>query len=173
MAERLASPLPLAVEEIDRDWLTAALRTRAPGVTVRAVEVVDVRRGTCTKVRLRLDLDDAGRRAGIPPTVILKAGFEPHSRDMGYMHETEVRGYRDMLPVLQLPSPACYFADYDPELRQGVVIMEDLVARGVSFCDPLRPESFEAVARRLSVLAPAPGTAPTWRPAAAGAGWAS
>ena len=26
---RTVSPLPMAVEDIDRDWLTAALRTRA------------------------------------------------------------------------------------------------------------------------------------------------
>lgn len=31
--------------------------------------------------------------------------------------------------------------------------MEDLVARGVIFCNPLRPQSFEQVAKRLSELA--------------------
>ncbi|CAN7590688.1 phosphotransferase [Phenylobacterium sp. LjRoot225] len=153
MANRQALPLPLTLEEIDRDWLTAALRTRAPGVCVEAFEIVDVKRGTCTKVRLRLEMDAAGRSAGIPPTVILKGGFEPHSREMHFMHETEVRGYRDLFPVLKLPSPACYFADYDAQRRQGVILMEDLVARGVAFCNPLRPERFEAVARRLRVLA--------------------
>jgi hypothetical protein len=153
MAERPVFPLPLAIEEIDRDWLTAALRAKAPGVTVLGFEVVDVRRGTCTKVRLRLEMDAAGRAAGIPETVILKAGFEPHSRDMHFMHETEVRGYRDLFPVVPLPTPACYFADYDAERRQGVIIMEDLVARGVAFCNPLRPQSFDEVARRLTLLA--------------------
>jgi hypothetical protein len=85
--------------------------------------------------------------------VILKGGFEAHSRDMGFMHATEVRGYRDVLPVLKLPGPTCFFADYDSERRQGIVIMEDLVARGVSFCSALRPAGYDAVARRLSVLA--------------------
>lgn len=153
MAERQTFPLPLAIEEIDRDWLTAALRAKAPGVTVRGFEVVDIRHGTCTKVRLRLDMDAAGRAAGIPETVILKAGFEPHSRDMHFMHETEVRGYRDLFPVVPLPTPACYFADYDAERRQGVIIMEDLVARGVAFCSALRPQTFDEVARRLRLLA--------------------
>jgi hypothetical protein len=148
-----ARPLPMTIEAIDRDWLTAALRTRAPGVTVRDFEIVDVNRGTCSKVRLRLDLDEAGRRAGIPQTVILKGGFEPHSRAMDVMHDREVRGYRDVNPLLKLPTPACYFADYVAEQHQGIVIMEDLVARGVTFCDPLRPQSHDQVARRLGVLA--------------------
>jgi Phosphotransferase enzyme family len=153
MAERGARPLPVAIEEIDCDWLTAALRTGAPAVTVRDCEIVDIARGTCTKIRLKLDLDEAGRRAGIPSTVILKGGFEPHSRDWHFMHEKEVHAYRDVLPVLKLPSPACYFADYDAQRRQGIVIMDDLAARGVTFCNPLKPQTHEDVARRLTVLA--------------------
>jgi hypothetical protein len=143
----------MAVEEIDRDWLTAALQTRAPEVTVTRFDIVDVNRGTSTKVRIRLELDEGGSPSGIPPTVILKAGFEPHSFTLGFMHEQEARFYRDLQPELGLHAPACYFADFDSESGQGIVIMDDLVARGVTFCNPLRPESYEQVARRLSSLA--------------------
>lgn len=146
-------PLPITIEEITRDWLTAALRTRVPDATVRNFEIVDLMRSTCTKIRLRLDLDEAGRRAGIPDTVVLKGGFEAHSRDMDYMHEKEIRGYRDVLPALGLRAPKSYFADFDAERRQGIVIMEDLVARGVTFCNPLEPQSYDQVSRRVSALA--------------------
>jgi len=57
-------PLPVSLDEITGAWLTAALRRSAPEVTVRAVEVVDIIHGTCTKLRLRLDVDQAGKRAG-------------------------------------------------------------------------------------------------------------
>lgn len=145
--------LPLTIDEITAEWLTAALRVRAPEVTVERFEIVDIKRGTCTKIRLRLHMDAAGRQAGIPETVILKGGFEEHSRDMCGTHEKEVQAYRDIIPVLRLQTPYCYFADYDPGRRQGIVIIEDLVARGVTFCDPLKPQSHVEVARRLSVLA--------------------
>ena len=148
-----AFPLPLTLAEITPDWLTRALCTRAPGVSVRGVEVVNQINGTSTKIRLRLDMDEAGRAAGIPELVILKGGFESHSRAMAHRHDSEVRGYRDVYSVVDLPTPACYFADYDEEREQGIVIMEDLVASGVTFCSALRPDSFEAVARRLSALA--------------------
>jgi hypothetical protein len=150
---RTIAPLPLKIEEIDRDWLTRALRTRAPGVGLHGFETLEVIHGTCTKARLRLDLDEAAQRAGIPEQVILKGGFELHSHEMPYMHESEVRAYRDMLPVLRLPSPASYFAEFDRERGQGIVIMEDLTVRGVHFCSALRPQNKEQVARRLSVLA--------------------
>ncbi len=153
MADADYFPLPVSEDEITAQWLTAALRQRTPGVTVTGFDFVDAVRGTSTKLRLRLQLDETGRRAGIPELVILKGGFETHSRDFGYMHEREVRGYRDVLTRLSLPAPVCYFADYDAERRQGIIIMEDLVASGAEFCHASKPQSFEQVARRLEVLA--------------------
>ena len=54
---------------------------------------------------------------------------------------------------MPLPTPTCFFADFDPERQQGIIIMEDLVTRGVQFCHATKPQSYEQVARRLSVLA--------------------
>lgn len=146
-------PLPLTFEEINNQWLTEALRVRFPGVTVEHSEIVDVNRGTCTKIRLRLQMDEAGRQAGIPETVILKGGFEKHSRDMYVTHQKEVNAYRDLYPRVELHTPRCFFADCDDIQLQGIVIIEDLVARGVSFCHPLVPQTNSQVARRLSALA--------------------
>lgn len=146
-------PLPLTIDSITCDWLSAALQTRAPQVTVNRFEIVDINHGTCTKIRLRLEVNEQGKQAGIPQTVILKGGFEPHSRDMFLTLEKEVNAYRDLYKTLHLQSPKCYFADDDKEQRQGIVIIEDLVARGVRFCHPLHPQTHEEVADRLSALA--------------------
>lgn len=133
--------------------MTTALREKAPGVTIKQAQIIDVNNGTCTKIRIRLQMDEAGTRAGIPELIILKGGFEPHSRAMWHIHEAEVRGYRDVSSVLGLPSPACYFADYDHDRRQGIVIMEDLTKRNVTFCNALRPQTHDQVARQVSALA--------------------
>lgn len=148
-------PLPVTLEEITPEWLTTALQVRQPGVTVRGVEIVDMVRGTTTKIRLRLDLDEAGKAAGLPEIMILKGGFEPHSRAVGMdqMFEREARAYRDVFPAMHLPHPDCYFADYDGERKQGIILMEDLFARGATFCTVLRPQTFDEIALRLRVLA--------------------
>lgn len=147
-------PLPVTLEEISPDWLTKALRTRAPDVTVRDCEILDIIRGTCTKIRLRLDMDEAGKRAGIPETLFLKGGFEEHSRKIVFVLKTEALGYRDLLsPSSELNSPACYFADYDEDRLQGIVIMEDLARRGATFGNPLEPRSQDDIAQTLSLLA--------------------
>ncbi|MCB2078029.1 MAG: phosphotransferase [Novosphingobium sp.] len=146
-------PLPLTLEDLTTDWLQAALRSKTPGVGLRDSEIVDVNHGTCTKVRIRLDLDDAGKAAGIPELVILKGGFEAHSRMMPYMHKQEVHAYADVLPHTPLRFPACYFAGFDKAAAQGIIIMEDLVARGVDFCHPQKPQEPGQVERRLTMLA--------------------
>ncbi len=146
-------PLPLQLDEITADWLSRALGQRYPGTTVERVETVELIRGTCTKIRLRLELNETGRNAQIPEHVVLKSGFEPHSRDFYITMEKEVRAYRDTMPHLPLRTPGCYFAGLDEERLQGVVIMDDLVERGVNFCHPLKPQSFDDVARRLTELA--------------------
>ena len=145
--------LPLDIDRIDSQWLTAALRQRYPDVEVTGAEIVDMIRGTCTKIRYKLALNDAGKQAGIPEAVVLKGGFEPHSREMFTTLDKEVRGYRDLLPSLDLHTPNCYFADLDTEGKQGIVIIDDLIARGVNFCHPLIPQTFDQVAGRLTALA--------------------
>lgn len=168
MADRDYLPLPLTLDEIDSGWLTRALRTQAPGVSVLKSNIIELIGGTSTKVRLALELDDAGRRAGIPSQVILKGGFESHSRGMYHMHLKEVRSYRDVVSALGLRSPGCYFAEVDEERQQGIVIIEDLSARGVEFCHPLKPQTREQVLRRLGDLARF--HAQTWDSAEFGAG---
>src|SRR4029079_5023866 len=146
-------PLPITVEEITAEWLTAALRTRARDVTVHGFEVVDVVPTTTTKARLRLDRDAHAIDTGIPELVIVKGGFQEHGRELEKMHLREVRAYRDVFPDVPLHTPRCFFADFDAERRQGIVVREDLVERGVEFCHASRPQSISQVARRLSALA--------------------
>ena len=149
MASGNPFPLPITVEAITRDWLEAALRTRYPGVSLSRCEILDINHGTCTKIRLALETDDPA----IPERVILKGGFEPHSRAMAYMHGEEVHAYADVAPLSPLRMPACHFAGFDEASAQGIVIMDDLVARGVEFCHAQRPQVPAQVARRLSALA--------------------
>ena len=89
--------------------------------------------------------DDRGLRAKaaqLPATLIVKGGFEAHSPALQPMYLNEMRFYRDVQPRIDLLSPTCYYAGSDPGSHQSIVIMEDLRARGVEFCNPLRPQDF-------------------------------
>jgi hypothetical protein len=153
MASNHTLSLPIEINGLTKDWLDTALRSWTPGVRLKHSEIIDINNGTCTKVRIALDMDDAGKAAGIPASVILKGGFEPHSRMMHYMHGEEVHSYADVRPHTPLRMPGCYFAGYDAQAQQGIVIMDDLVSRGVEFCHPQKPQTPDQVAKRLTMLA--------------------
>jgi hypothetical protein len=153
MANTNTFALPTEIEGITGDWLEAALSGYAPGVRVRGFEMVDFINTTCTKIRLKLDLQNNREDAPIPQTVILKGGFEPHSRKMAGMHMNESLSYATLMPQLGLNVPTPYFAGWDEDAQQGIVIMEDLVASGAHFCSPLVPHTFEHTEKRLRALA--------------------
>ncbi|MEQ1883379.1 MAG: hypothetical protein ABL878_20700, partial [Burkholderiales bacterium] len=76
-----AMKLPLTIEDITPEWLTLALTPCAPGIEVRKVAVVKVRNGFTTVVRAKIDVNEAGKAAGIPEQLIFKGGFEFFTRD--------------------------------------------------------------------------------------------
>ncbi|MGE0387606.1 MAG: hypothetical protein AB7Q97_23000 [Gammaproteobacteria bacterium] len=148
-------PLPVKVEQVTAQWLTEALAFRFPGTQVLKAEVVDIVWGTSTKIRMALEYDARGRAHGLPPSMIVKGGFQEHSRSMWFTYFREMQFYRDMQPYVTLNSPRCYYAGRDPspDAFQSIVVMEDLKAKGVEFCHAQRPQRFDQVARRLDAMA--------------------
>jgi hypothetical protein len=144
--------LPLTADEITTDWLNAALRYRYPEVVVSASKVEDIILGTSTKIRVSLQYAK-GRDCGLPPTLIVKGGFEAHSPNMKDMYINEIRSYRDVLPFISMNTPACYYAGSDHDTHQSIVIMEDLRAKGVNFLHAQKPQTYPQVARRLTAMA--------------------
>jgi len=146
--------LPLTPAEITADWLTGALQVRHPGLVVTALEIVEIIPGTSTKIRVRPTYAPASATPEhLPATLIVKGGFESHSPAMQPMYLNEMRFYRDVQPLVDLRSPACHFAGTDPNSHQSIVVMEDLRTRGVEFCHPLRPQTYQQVALRLEAIA--------------------
>lgn len=145
--------LPLTPAEVDAGWLSAALSQRHPGVKVQEATIAEVIWGTSTKIRVRLSYNPQGNAAGLPPTLIVKGGFEEHSPQMSYMYLAEMRYYRELATRMALNVPRCYFTGSDPGSHQSIVIMEDLVPRGVGFCHAQEPHDYARTAAFLDALA--------------------
>jgi hypothetical protein len=140
------------MDEITADWLSTALATRAPGTRVKSFEILKVKTGFTTIMWLRLDLNEAGKTAGVPEVLILKGGFEPHSRARARTYVMEAVGYRD-LADLGLKMPKVFFVDAEPDRAQAIIIMEDLNQRGVHFFHGLQPTNYRQMEKRLTALA--------------------
>lgn len=148
-------PLPLTADGVTADWLTAGLRTHDPDVVIDQVEPLHVIDGTATKVLLRLAYRPHSGRDGLPDQMCVKGGFGAFRDYLGGvgLYGSEVRFYNEIAPLYELTCPASYFGLTQVDPVQGVVALEDLQARGVTFARATRPLSVEAAAAGLDTLA--------------------
>lgn len=149
---KIESPatLPLTLSEVTADTVSILLRRQFPGTDVTALQIGDVIPGTCTKARLHLDYNAAGRAHGLPPTMCMKGGFESHGLT-GQLYPREVWFYRHLARQIGGSLPKCYFAGRDD--HQAIILMEDLLARNVHFGRASDAASVEQMRSLLEVLA--------------------
>lgn len=146
--------VPATLEEaLTPQWMTSALAQRTPGVRVTDVEVRSLLHGVATKALVRLTY--AGPAAGVPVDLCVKGGFEVANQHIltGGAYFREASFYRDIAGSLNVVTPACYYAGADPETKQGVVVMEDLLAAGATLGSAQRGHSVEEAAGYIDSFA--------------------
>lgn len=154
MPTKSATDLPLAFEEITCEWLSQALSQRYPGVEVTSCTCDSQMHTTSSKARLRLAYNDVGQRAGLPASMYIKGGFSPRTlKRIWGGFAIEVRFFQEIAPQMRVNIPRCYFAQVDEKSRQGIVLLEDLSARGCTFGSPNRPVPPDRVAAMLELMA--------------------
>ncbi len=150
-------PLPTRLQEISIDLLNKGLAHSFPGAVIKGFRLEEVHHGFSTVIRVHLEPDSTSRAANLPPSIILKGGFEEATRKRGrdytYMSlEMEYQAYK-LLPTLGLHMPQVFFLALDPVRLQMIILMEDLLLRKVNFGHGLKPYSPAQVSRRLTTLA--------------------
>ena len=116
---------------VDADWLTARLRTagvlrEARVAAITACDAVGV--GMLgDSIRFTVDYD---RDEGAPASFVGKfASADATSRETGKgfgLYRREVGFYQHLADTVAIRSPACHFADYDPEDGTFALLLEDL-----------------------------------------------
>jgi hypothetical protein len=146
--------LPVSVEQITPEWVTEALQACHPGARARKVVPAEAMHGTASKVRIRIEYERSAGRSDFPITLIVKGGFSAHRELMYREYMLEARFYSELAPRLQgVRVPRCHYAAYDDELRQAIVILEDLDAAGAVFCRVQRTLTYGQAAAQLEMLA--------------------
>lgn len=132
-------------------WLTAVLRARWPGVVVRGTQVTERLETVATKVRFTVDY--AEPVPGAPPALCVKGYFNPALGNRVGGGATEVRFYQAVAPGAPVRTPPCVYAAIDDDTGHGLILMEDLVAAGATFLDPLGAYTPERAAGTVEQLA--------------------
>jgi hypothetical protein len=143
--------LPLQPEDVTADWLGRALGERTPGVVVERLEVSDILWGTGTKMMVSAAYNEAGRAAGLPERLCIKAGLAEHRELVKFCYQTEARFFAEIAPRLPIGLPHCFFAAANAD--QGVVVMEDLRTTGARICTVQQPLTRDEAAAFLDDLA--------------------
>ena len=147
------SNLPRTLDAVDARWLTGMLANRYRGIVVRDLEVVELRNGHTTKMRVKLDLNAVGKAAGIPEHVCLKTNWSGGFQDVD-IHRLEAQFYHYAARPMTIASPDTYFEDWDAGAAgQGLVVMEDLALAGGAFGHSTDHMGVDAVARGLTEYA--------------------
>ncbi|MET0984035.1 MAG: phosphotransferase [Steroidobacteraceae bacterium] len=144
-----------SIDQIRPEWLTALLTETFPGTAVESVHIGTVINGTATKARLLLTYNRAGHAHRLPPTLWLKAGFEPHSgaEHLQAIYIGETLFYRDIAKRLDLGPPRCFAARFDAATGQNYLLLEDLLALHAEFGHAARPLTPTQAANVLEVQA--------------------
>ncbi|QIL73996.1 phosphotransferase (plasmid) [Diaphorobacter sp. HDW4B] len=146
--------LPFKIEDITADWLSQALSTRTPGTRVTDVQITRVIPGTTTKILLRASYADGVKADGPPQALCVKGGFDDALRPLvGDAYIAEANFFNYVAPQLNAPLPRCWYAGADVQRLQGIVILDDLSAVGVTFGEPTRAWTPDQVAAGLELQA--------------------
>jgi len=146
--------LPLSLDEVTPEWLTQALGTRFPGIAVASVTRDGERAGTSTSAQFALTYADRGDGADVPETIYVKGGFDPVMRKRVWAALIqEARFYAELGADVPVRIPTAYFAGIDEEQKQGIIILEDMAARGVRFGHITKPLSLDTIAATVEGLA--------------------
>jgi aminoglycoside phosphotransferase (APT) family kinase protein len=129
---RVPAPIPVEVADVTREWLEGALRTRAPGTSLRGIDVVDAHSGTTGRARVALTHDDPR----LPRSVFVKlppfdAGQRAFVNAQG-MGVAEARFYGEIARDVPVRHPRPWFAAHDGADRY-VMVLEDLGAAGARY----------------------------------------
>lgn len=150
-----AGSLPDNLAQITPQWLTSVLARRWPGARVTQVDTVNIFDGTSSRIRLRIERNQAAIDAGIPEHLCLKANWTEHADftlGMG-IWANEARFYHYLRPQVNVAAPRGYYGGFDDNSGQGIILMEDLVAENATFGSNANPLTVAQAAAVLDDLA--------------------
>lgn len=154
-----ADPLPVVVEEVTAAWFTKVL-----GRPVKTANLVEPIHGTASKLLYELAYEDGNDAAAFPTHVCVKGGLNPvlvklHP-SLNAVYRREAEFFYHIAPTVSMQLPPAWYCGSDTVTGQGIVVLDNLKAKGCRFGDPLEAWPVERV--RLGVEELATLHARTW-----------
>ncbi|KAI1398302.1 kinase-like domain-containing protein [Hypoxylon fuscum] len=131
-----SSQLPTVPEEVTASWLAGVLGTK-----IKSINLEKVLPGTATKLYISVEYEsdeDADEAAPRPTHLCVKGGFTPAFVEstpwIVVFYQREVEFFNRVAPSLdRMEVPKTLWAGSNA--KQGIIVMDDLVAQGCEFSD--------------------------------------
>lgn len=150
-------PAPTQLDEVlDPAWLSTMLSLRWPSTRVSNVTVVETLVTQATKVRIAVDLENGESVA--PRNLCIKGVLVPTGAP-STASVVETRFYGELASQLAVRTPTCVYSALDGAGTNGVVVMEDLIVAGATFCSALMPFTPDEACQSVDQLAQLHATA--------------
>jgi hypothetical protein len=152
--------VPGSYDAITPQWLTGILCRDVAGAEVLAVSQGERDDGSSNRRRLFLTYNEAGQRAGLPPTVFCKSAETLNNRLMlGSLGTAlaEVNFFNKIRGRLDIEAQTAWHAAFDPERYTYIVVMRDL-GGFMEFCDERTEIDRDMAVSLVTLLATLHGT---------------
>lgn len=151
--------IPVNLNSVTDEWLTAVLCKDAPGARVTSWHSPGGSSGTSERAALRVTYNQAGQDAGLPTELFTKSSNSLRQRllmmaaDM-LVGETEF--YFTFRPRVEMEAPMGYWGAGDPKSGRSFLVLEDIAStKGAEFVeatDVLKREEVEDLLGNLASL---------------------
>lgn len=147
-----ADPLPVVVEEVTVEWLSKVL-----GKPVKTANLVEPIHGTASKLLYEVVYENPEDAKSLPTEICVKGGFNPAllklHPTLTAVYRREAEFYYYIGPTVDMRLPTVWYNGSDTVTGQGIVILDDLKAKGYTFGDPLEAWSVDRVRAGVEELA--------------------
>jgi hypothetical protein len=145
--------LPWDRADVTANWLGRTMAHKYPGLEITSMVQNELFDSHTTKMRVTVAYNAKGEEYSLPTNLCLKSNWSGAFADVDIC-EIEARFYQFIVPHMKVPTATCYYADWDDDGRgHGLVVLEDLVARGGTFGHSTQLPGPDGVATALEGLA--------------------
>lgn len=148
--------LPTSYEAITDRWLTDILCAGHRGACVTSHRLGAPDSGSSNRRKISVDYNAAGREAGLPTALFCKATHNLANRvvlGVSGGARCEVNFYNEIRPRLDIEAPRSFFAKFDPETFNSIIVLGDLTGSVTEFCDYTTRMSRARAESQLALLA--------------------
>jgi hypothetical protein len=147
--------LPLSYESITSQWLTRVLCKAVPDAQVASFSLGPPDDGSSNRRTIQVQYNHSGEVAGLPTALFCKATHDLANRivlGVSGGARGEALFYRDIRPLLNIESPRCYYAHFDEQTFNSIIMLGDVSKEVTEFCTDRTPMSRARAESQIHLL---------------------